>query len=392
MTSMTLNLTDIMAQEDRYTSGAYAKRPLALVRGEGCYVQDAEGNTYLDLTAGLGVAALGHSHPAVAAAIQQQVTTLLTCPEAFYNDQRARFYGLLASVLPGDLNRFFLCNSGTEAIEGALKVARLLTNRTGIVAARRGFHGRTLGSLSLTWKSRYREPFQVWQPAVTHIPYNDIEALAEAITEDTAAVVIEAIQGEGGVHPADSTYMQALRQRCDETGALLIIDEIQTGFGRTGRWFAFEHSDIIPDIVALGKAIASGVPMGAVAWRESLGTIPPSTHGSTFGGNPLACAAAITTITTLQEQNLSAHAAELGDWFMNAVRERQFPAVREVRGYGLMIGIELRGRVTPILQQLQARGIIALPAGLNVLRLLPPLIITREQLEQVLAAFEEVLR
>ncbi|RMG86852.1 MAG: aspartate aminotransferase family protein [Chloroflexi bacterium] len=389
---MTLNLTDIMAQEDRYTSGAYAKRPLALVRGEGCYVQDAEGNTCLDLTAGLGVAALGHSHPAVAAAIQQQATTLLTCPEAFYNDQRARFYGLLASVLPGDLNRFFLCNSGTEAIEGALKVARLLTNRTGIVAARRGFHGRTLGSLSLTWKSRYREPFQVWQPAVTHIPYNDIEALAEAITEDTAAVVIEAIQGEGGVHPADSTYMQALRQRCDETGALLIIDEIQTGFGRTGRWFAFEHSRIIPDIVALGKAIASGVPMGAVAWRESLGMIPTSTHGSTFGGNPLACAAAITTITTLQEQNLSAHAAELGDWFMNAVRERQFPAVREVRGYGLMIGIELRGRVMPILQQLQARGIIALPAGLNVLRLLPPLIITREQLEQVLAAFEEVLR
>ncbi len=392
MTAMTLNLTSIMAQEDRFSSGAYIKRPLALVRGEGCYVQDAEGNTFLDLTAGLGVAALGHSHPSIATAIQQQATTLLTCPEAFYNDQRAHLYGLLTSVLPGDINRFFLCNSGTEAIEGALKVARLLTNRIGIVAARRGFHGRTLGALSLTWKSRYREPFQVWQPAVTHIPYNDIEALEVAITEDTAAVVIEAVQGEGGVHPASSAYLQALRQRCDETGALLIIDEIQTGFGRTGRWFAFEHSNIVPDIVALGKAIAGGVPMGAVAWRESLGTIPAATHGSTFGGNPLACAAAIATITILQQQNSPDHAAELGDWFMNAVRERQFPVVREVRGYGLMIGIELRGRVTPILQQLQARGIIALPARLNVLRLLPPLIITREQLEQVLATFEEVLR
>ncbi|MAU09177.1 MAG: aspartate aminotransferase family protein [Anaerolineaceae bacterium] len=379
-------------REDAHTSGAYPKRPVSIVRGSGSTVWDSDGNSYLDATSGQGVALLGHCHPAVVIAISEQAQTLITCPEIFYNDQRSALYEQLHSVLPNDLDRYFLCNSGAEAIEGALKVARLLTNRTGIVATMRGFHGRTLGALSLTWNKEYREAFEAWQPTVNHFPYNNLERAAEAINEDTAAVVVEAVQGEGGVHPADVEYLQGLRQLCDERGALLIVDEIQTGFGRTGRWFAFEHAGIVPDVVALGKGIAGGVPMGAVAWRGSLGTLPKGSHGSTFGGNPLASAAAIAAITNLREDNLPARSAELGTWLLNELNSRDLPGVREIRGLGLMIGIDLRVRVTPILQALQERGILALPAGKTVLRLLPPLTITQAELLTIVDSIEAILQ
>lgn len=377
--------------EDAHTSGAYPKRPLTLVRGQGCTVWDEDGNAYLDATSGQGVALLGHSHPAVADAIAEQAQTLVTCPEIFYNDQRARLYQVLGSVLPGDINRFFLCNSGAEAVEGALKLARLLTGRDGIVATMRGFHGRTLGALSLTWNKKYREPFAAWQPEVTHISYEDLEAAHESITERTAAVVVEAVQGEGGVYPASAEYLQGLREICDERGALLIVDEIQTGFGRTGHWFAFEYAGIVPDVVTLGKGIAGGVPMGAVSWRGTLGEMPRSSHGSTFGGNPLASAAAIAAISTMRDEDLPARSAELGAWFVAKLEALNLPQVREIRGRGLMIGIELRGRVTPTLMALQERGILALPAGLNVLRLLPPLTISREELQRILDVLADVL-
>ncbi|MCB9459337.1 MAG: aspartate aminotransferase family protein [Anaerolineaceae bacterium] len=381
-----------MEREDAHTSGAYPKRPVNIVRGSGSTVWDSEGNTYIDATSGQGVALLGHSHPAVVAAINDQAQTLITCPEIFYNDQRSALYEQLSSILPDELDRYFLCNSGAEAIEGALKVARLLTNRTGIVATMRGFHGRTLGALSLTWNKDYREAFSVWQPTVEHVPYNNLERAAEAITEDTAAVVVEAVQGEGGVFPGDVDYLQGLRQLCDERGALLIIDEIQTGFGRTGRWFAFEHAGIVPDVIALGKGIAGGVPMGAVAWRGSLGTLPKGSHGSTFGGNPLASAAAVAAIRTMREDNLPARSAELGTWLLDELNGRALPGVREIRGLGLMIGIDLRVRVTPILQALQERGILALPAGKTVLRLLPPLTISQEELLTIVDAIEAILQ
>lgn len=379
-------------REDAHTSGAYPKRPVSIVRGSGSTVWDSEGNTYIDATSGQGVALLGHSHPAVVAAINDQAQTLITCPEIFYNDQRSALYEQLSSVLPDEIDRYFLCNSGAEAIEAALKVARLLTNRTGIVATMRGFHGRTLGALSLTWNKDYREAFSVWQPTVEHVPYNNLERATEAITEDTAAVVVEAVQGEGGVFPADVDYLQGLRQLCDERGALLIIDEIQTGFGRTGRWFAFEHAGIVPDVVALGKGIAGGVPMGAVAWRGSLGTLPKGSHGSTFGGNPLASAAAVAAIRTMREDNLPARSAELGTWLLDELNRRALPGVREIRGLGLMVGIDLRVRVTPILQALQERGILALPAGKTVLRLLPPLTISQEELLTIVDAIEAILQ
>ena len=378
--------------EARYTSGAYSKRPLTIVRGEGRTLYDDAGNAYLDAASGIGVAVLGYNHPALTEAITTQAQTLITCPELFYNDRRAELYQTLASITPGDLNRFFLCNSGTEAVEGALKVARLITGRNGIVAAKRAFHGRTLGALGTTWNSHYREPFEGWTVnTITHVTYNDIASAEAAITEDTAAVLVEAVQGEGGVYPADADYLQALRRLCDEHGALLIVDEIQAGMGRTGRWFAFEHANILPDIITLGKGIAGGVPMGAVCWREIHGEIPASSHGSTFGGNPLACATAIATINALKAQGIPQYSAELGTWALETLRGLNLQAVREVRGLGLMFGLELRGRVTPVLKALQERGIIALPAGKTTLRLLPPLTITQDELQTVMNAIAEVL-
>lgn len=377
--------------ENAHTSGAYTKRPLALVRGQGCTVWDAEGNAYLDMTSGQGVALLGHTHPAVAQAISAQASTMITCVEAFYNDRRAELYELLQSLLGGEVWRFFLCNSGAEANEAALKVARLLTNRTQIVATMRGFHGRTLGALGATFNKDYRAPFEGWMPPTTHIPYNDFAAAEAALTEEVAALIIEPAQGEGGVHLIDPEYLHHLRDLCTQRGIMLICDEVQSGLGRCGRWFAFEHGGIVPDIVTMGKGIAGGVPMGVAAWRGALGTIPPATHGSTFGGNPLSCAAAIASLTALRELDAPARSADLGAWFVSQLRALNLPAVREIRGQGLMIGIELRGRVTPVLQALQAKGILGLPAGKTVLRFLPPLIITQAELQRVVDAVREVL-
>jgi len=385
-------IIDAQTIENIHTSGAYSKRPLTLLRGEGAYVYDETDNAYLDLTSGMGVALLGHAHPAVADAIARQAHTLITCAEIFYNDQRARLYELLNGLLGAEFGRYFLCNSGAEAIEGALKIARLLTGRAQIVACKRAFHGRTLGALGMTWNTAYREPFTGWTlPTVTHIAYNDISALESTITDQTAAVVLEAVQGEGGVYVIDPEFLREARRLCTERGALLIMDEIQTGLGRTGRWFGYQHADITPDVVVLAKGLAGGVPMGAVAWRTALGNIENSTHGSTFGGNPLACASAVATIQTLQTIDAPTRANNLGVLFANALREQNLTGVREIRSLGLMVGLELRGRVSPVVQALQAHGILALVAGKTVLRFLPPLIITGTELEQTASILADVL-
>lgn len=384
---------DTQVVENAHTSGVYSKRPLTVVRGAGCTVWDADGNAYFDATSGMGVALLGHAHAAVVGAISAQAATLITCAEIFYNDRRAELYSLLNEI--SGFERFFLCNSGAEAVEGALKAARLLTGRSNVVAAKRSFHGRTLGSLGLTWNSAYREPFTGWTPnGIAHIPYNDLDAARAAVNGETAAIVIEAVQGEGGVYVADVEYLRGLRELCDQTGTLLIVDEIQTGLGRTGRWFAFQHSGVMPDMIALGKGLAGGVPMGAVAWRGSLGTLDAGTHGSTFGGNPLACAAGIATLTTLRDENLPQNSAQIGGWLIEQLNQRlpTLKYAREVRGQGLLIGIELRGRVTPVIQALQARGVLVLVAGKTVLRLLPPLTLTQAEAQHLLETVSEVLR
>lgn len=387
----TLSLEAIAALEARHEVPLYHKRGLALVRGEGARVWDAEGRSYIDCIGGHGVAVVGHCHPRVVAAIREQAERLITCPGAFGNDARAAYLGKLAQVTPPGLDRFFLCNSGTEAVEAAIKFARASTGRTGIVAAQRGFHGRTMGALSATWKEEYRKPFRPLVPGFTHVPFNDLTALEEAVTEETAAILLEPVQGEGGVHPATKEYLQGAAELARDRGALLILDEVQTGFGRTGCLFAAEHYGVIPDILCMAKGIAGGLPMGAVAVGPRVGGLVHGLHASTFGGNPLACAAAGATLEVLLGENLPDRAARLGEAFLSRLRSLKLPAVREARGLGLMIGIELRFRAAPYLAALQRAGILALAAGPQVIRLLPPLVIKEEELEEVAAKLAEVL-
>ncbi len=382
---------DYQALESRHGSGAYSKRNLTLVRGAGATLWDDEGRVYIDCAAGHGVANLGHCHPRVVAAIQAQAARLITCQEAIHNDQRALLLAELAAALPAGLDRIFLCNSGAEAVEAGIKLARAGTGRAEIVAAMRGFHGRTFGALSATWESHYREPFAPLVPGFRHVPFNNLDALDAAVTHETAAVILEVVQGEGGVRPATHDFLQGAQAICRERGALLIIDEVQTGFGRTGRMWAVEHHDLAPDLLLLGKAIAGGVPMGAVAIGPRVAAFQPGTHGSTFGGNPLACAAARATLAVIREERLVERAAAKGAWLRERLTAMTHRRVREVRGLGLMIGIELRERAAPFIAALQERGVIALPAGPTVIRLLPPLVITDEQLESVVAALDATL-
>ncbi len=380
----------IIETESKRTSGVYAKQPLAIVRGQGATLWDADSKAYIDCTSGHGVANLGHAHPKVAAAIAKQAAILITLFETFPNDQRAALMEKLTGYTPG-LERVFFCNSGTESVEAAIKFARLSTGRKEIVAAMRGFHGRTLGSLSATWNKKYRAAFEPLVPGFCHVPYNNVEALEQAVTKESAAVILEAVQGEGGVYPADPEYLAAARRICSERGALLIVDEVQTGFGRTGKFFAYQHFGIKPDLLCCAKSLAGGLPMGAVLIDADVQNLTPGMHSSTFGGNPLACAAALATLDAIEEEDLPAQAAEKGAYFLQRLQAISAPNVREVRGLGLMVGIELKQKVAPYLKALQEKGILALNAGMTVIRLLPPLVISYEQLDQVATALEEVL-
>ena len=381
---------NIQETEQRYAFEVYPKRDLTLVRGEGAVVWDDAGRSYIDCAAGTGVACLGHAHPVVVEALNRQARTLITCGGVFYNDRRAGLLARLVSVAPDSLTRAFLCNSGSEAIETAFKFARLATGRTDIVAAARGFHGRTMGALSATYKKEYRQPFAPLVPGVTHVPYNNLDKLAAAITDRTAAVVLEPIQGEGGVHRGADDYLNGVRELCDERGALLIADEIQTGFCRTGRMFAVDHSGVQPDVMCVAKGIAGGVPMGAALFGDTVKPVV-GIHGSTFGGNPLACAVADATIDHLVEHDLAGRAAESGAYFAELFERSRPACVRQLRQFGLMIGIELKERSQPHLVALMAEGVLALPAGKTVIRLLPPLVIDRAQIEAVVAALCKVL-
>lgn len=381
----------IVATERERTSGVYPTRDTALVRGSGAHLWDAQGNQYIDCAAGHGVVNVGHAHPHVAKAIAEQASRLITCAGSFPNDRRSELFERLVEVMPEGLSRVFFCNSGAEANEAAIKFARISTGRSGVVATMRGFHGRTMGALSATWDKKYREPFSPLVPEFTHVPYNKLDAAEKAIGEDTACVLVEVVQGEGGVRPGSRDYFEGLRQICDRRGALLIIDEVQTGFGRTGRMFASEHYGLRPDLMCMAKAIGGGLPMGAVGIGERVGELATGSHGSTFGGNPLACAAAIAVLDVMRDESLPERAAELGTWLFDRLGQIDSPSIREIRGLGLMVGIELKSRVTPILQTLMARGVIALPAGPTVLRLLPPLTIRQDDLETVVDIIEAAI-
>lgn len=375
---------DYAAVEEQILGGTTQRRgDTVIVRGEGCWLYDTTGRRYLDLTAAQGVAMLGHCHPRLSAMLAAQAQQLIACPNFLYNSTRAEFAARLAEVLPAHLQHVFLANSGAEAIDGAIKFARLTTGRTGLVATMRGFHGRTVGAVSLTWEPKYRKPFEPLLD-VTHVPYNNLEKLAAAITDQTAMVMLEVVQGEGGVNLGDGDYLQGAQQLCQERGALLVIDEIQTGFGRTGRWFGHQHFDLQPDIICLAKGIGGGFPMGAIAYTDQVNNaLSAGSHGSTFGGNPLACAAGIASLQIYHEERLIERSQQLGNFLRAQLAEALADRVivREIRGVGLIVAIELREKVGPYLKSLmEEHGVIALPAGANVLRLLPPLTISEEEI------------
>ena len=383
-------MTDYKALEHEYGVPLQAKRDLVAVRGNGALLYDEQDREYIDCAAGIGVASLGHCHPKLVAAIKQQAETLITCPNIMYNDVRSKLLKKLVEVTPESLTRAYLCNSGAEAIEAALKFARLHTGRTNFVTAMRGFHGRTMGAVSATYTPKYREAFQPLIPGFDYVPFNKIEKLDAAVNDNTAAVMFELVQGEGGVNPIQADYLASVRKLCSERGVLLIIDEIQTGFCRTGRFFACDHFDLQPDIMCVAKAMGGGVPVGATLLNADI-NIEPGLHGTTFGGNPLACAAALAAIDVYQTDNLAQRAAELGEYFEQQLNIDDLSQVRALRRLGLMIGIELKQKVQDKLAELLDHRIIALPAGPNVIRMLPPLVIEKEQIDRVVKTLRELL-
>jgi LysW-gamma-L-lysine/LysW-L-ornithine aminotransferase len=382
---------NIREVEDQHEVDVYPRRDVVLVRGYGSKLYDEHGKEYIDCASNIGVSLIGHGNPIIAQTLQDQYLKLANCYSMFYNDTRAKLVEKLVSIAPPGLSRVFLCNSGTEAVEAALKFARSTTgkNRTGIVCAIRGFHGKTMGSLAATWDPKYHEPFLPMLQGFTHIPFNNIEKLREAVMENTSAVLLEVVQGEGGVRVGDKQFFQEARRLCTEKGVLLIIDEVQTGFGRTGTLWACEQY-VTPDILCCAKAIAGGVPMGAVLCSDKI-QVPKRSHTSTFGGNPLACAAALASIDIIQREHLPSRAATLGAYLQKNLKKINSPRIKEIRGLGLMIGIELQEKADPYVKILMDKGIIVLMAGPNVIRLLPPLVITKEEIDTVIHALNEVL-
>jgi LysW-gamma-L-lysine/LysW-L-ornithine aminotransferase len=349
---------------------------LTIVRGEGASLFDAAGRRYVDLGATHGVGNLGSSHPAVVRAVQEQAARLIHLGSGYANPVRTEFLDRLLGLLPSSLSAAFLSNSGTEAVEAAIKIARSSTGRPKVVAARRGFHGRTLGALSATWRRELREPFEPLVPEFVHVPFNDPAALESAVDARTALVLLEPVQGEGGVHVATPEFLRAARASADRAGALLGFDEVQTGLGRTGRLFAFERSGVVPDLLTLAKSLAGGVPIGATVATSEVERRFRGSHHSTFGGSPLACAAGLAALDVLVREKLAERAERLGQLAAEELARLPSSKVREVRGVGLIWGVELRDRAAPVLAALQEKGFLAISAGSTVVRLLPPLVIS----------------
>jgi acetylornithine/LysW-gamma-L-lysine aminotransferase len=367
-----------------------SEKPVRFERGEGVHLQADDGTTYLDCGASYACAPVGHAHPAVVDAVQSQVAELPFVQASYPTDARDAARAALAAAAPEGLDNGWLCNSGTEAVEAALKFARAATGRPEFVAARRGFHGRTAGSLSVTWKETYRAPYEPLLADVTFVDYGDEAALREAVGEDTAAVVLEPVQGEGGVHPAPEGYLRAARAVTEDAGAALVLDEIQTGMGRTGETWACQGRGVTPDVLTTAKGVASGLPMGAALCADWVAEGAGS-HGSTFGGTPVVAAAAAATLEVLHEESLPAHAAEVGAYLREQLAAADLP-VRDVRGEGLLVGVEVKRGANRVLKELALdHQVLALPAGRTVVRLLPPLTFEREHADTVVDAMEAVL-
>ena len=386
-----MNEKEIMDIETKVMAQTFAKRDLTITKGKGALVWDINGNQYIDCTGSYGVAIVGHCHPKVVAAVQKQVETLIACHASFYNDTRSELLQKLISIAPKGLDRVFLSSSGAESVECALKLARKKSGKTEIISMMGAFHGKTMGALSATWKKKYRGPFMPLVPGFKHVPANNLEKVKEAITDKTAAIIVEPIRGEGGILMNSDNFLPGLREICDDKNVLLIFDEVQTGFGRTGKTFACEHYNVVPDIMCLAKSVAGGLPMAATfAKEEVMAAFKKGEHSSTFSGNPLVCAAASAAIDVLKEEKLAERASTLGNYFKGKLEElaEKHKIIREVRGLGLMIGVEMRFDVYNIIMDCMNNGVLVLDAGKNVVRFLPPLVIEKQQINKVVGTLD----
>jgi len=384
---------------DRYVIGNYARNPIAIVRGSGSRVWDAEGREYLDFFPGWGVNAIGHCHPKVVSAIKEQCEKLIHVPNNYYNEPQAILAKRISESSFG--GKCFFCNSGAEAIEASIKLARRYfrkakgEDRFEIITMYGSFHGRTIAAITATAQPKYQEGFEPLLPGFKYIPFNDIDALKDAVDERTCAVLMEPIQGEGGINVAEEDFMMEARRICDRTGALLILDEVQTGIGRTGKMFAYQHYGVVPDIMALAKALGGGMAIGAIVAKEEISAaLTPGSHASTFGGNPLACRAAIAVFDAIYEEGLLERAEKMGNMIKEALisLKDRYGAIVDVRGKGLMIGVELDRPGDELVRECMRRGLLINCTAGKVIRFMPSMTVTEEEVKEALSIFEEALR
>ncbi len=384
---------EVFEQERRYIMPTYKRQPIVLTEGRGAVVRDSSGREYIDCVAGIAVNAVGYSHPAVVHAIQKQAAKLMHVSNLYYTEPQVELAAKLVTLT--GMAKAFFCNSGAESIEAALKLACKATGKSRFIAAQGSFHGRTIVSLSTTYEPKFRAPFTpLLLKSVDFVPYNDPDAIREALDDETAAVIVEPIQGEGGIRVPSPGYLNEVREICTDNDVLLIFDEVQTGFGRTGRWFGKDHEGVQPDIMTLAKALGAGFPIGAMLARAGL-EFEAGEHASTFGGTPLACASALASIKVIEDEKLVERSRELGAYFREQARSEyglaSSPVVKEIRGKGLMIGIELTTPCAEVVAKALERGILVNCTANTVVRLVPPLVISTEQLDTVLAVLREIL-
>jgi len=388
-----------MMLSEKYVANTYARYPVLLVRGKGTRVWDLEGEEYLDFVSGLAVCNLGHCHPKVVKAVQDQAEKLIHVSNFYYIEPQIQLASLLCKRSFAD--KVFFCNSGAEANEGAMKLARKYAkekmgkDRHEIITMERSFHGRTLATLTATGQEKFHKGYEPLMPGFKYVPFNDIGAVKNAIDSKTCAVMLEPIQGEGGVNCPSEGYLKALREICDKKGLLLIFDEVQVGMGRTGKLFAYEHDEVEPDMLTLAKSLAGGVPIGALLIKRGIAdSFKPGDHASTFGGNPLATAAGVAALTTILEEGMLENCQKMGDYFISQLEEikKKFPFVKEVRGKGLILGMELKIDGSSIVKEMLKKKILINCTMGNVLRFLPPLIVTKEEIDRVIKTLEEVFQ
>ncbi|MBL7106144.1 MAG: aspartate aminotransferase family protein [Phycisphaerae bacterium] len=379
---------------DKYVIANYSRLPKVIVKGKGCYIYDADGNEILDMFPGWAVSGIGHCHPKVVEALKSQAEQLLHIDNTFYSEPQGILAKLLSERAFG--GKSFFCNSGAEANEAALKLARLYTapEKYKFITAEGSFHGRTFATVTATAQPKYHEGFRPLLPGFVYVPYNDIEALEAAFDDEVAAVMVEPIQGEGGINIASDEYLATIRRLCDENGAVMILDEVQTGIGRTGKWFGYQHSDVEPDIITMAKTLGGGVAIGAMMGKEEVAAaLVPGKHASTFGGNCLACAAAIAVIEAIDEEGMLQTAVELGEYTRGKLNElkEKYSIIEEVRGVGLMIGVELSQSGSEIVSKCLAKGLRINCTHETVIRFMPPMIATKEQIDTAIEILDNVL-